>query len=317
MAERLGELCRVIADATQNWPSDLERQVQQLGTWITARERSVSVTSLKLDQGLTRRAELNAKYEEVLREGTMLRDRKASLEATRVLLPSWSPEHDHECPTCGSDVSAHGGISAVVSELLKTVDELLELRREEVRALQELTSIAELIAKSGGEEPPVLYSDQPALVAHLALLLPDEGGFEQRLGDEAYRNDILRLMHRLRSAPKVGVWTDDSRLAAQEIADEMETVAAEFERVAALPAAWKAVRDAMQNRVGSGCQFAPSANHSSCLARNRPSNASCPVAVSRPGLLEDWKSTFDKSGDGGRAAKWSGRRIGGTCYEWR
>jgi hypothetical protein len=252
VAERLSDLCRLITEATQSWPSDLEREVERLGSWISARERSPGPSSLKLDHALELRADLNKKHEEALRQGVMLRDRKASLEATRVLLPSWSPEHDDECPVCGSDVSSRGGISSVVSHLLRTIDELLEMRREEVRHLRtELSSVADLIAKAGGEEPPVPYSEQPDLIARLALLLPDEGRFEDRLGDDVYRADLLRLMPRLRSAPHFGAQPSSSHAAARVIVDEMETVVAEFEHVAALPVAWKAVRDAMQAELAA------------------------------------------------------------------
>jgi hypothetical protein len=245
----IGEFVARISEAVSGWSPELDTQVGQLGEWYAARALRPMPSSGQLEHAHERRASLNERLQDSIREGNRLRAQKGSLESVRGLLPLWTAEHNDECPICASEVAARGGIKHIVSTMLLDVDGELDRLRTEYRRIQtDLQAQAVLISQLGGETPPIPYEDQPALVSQLSLLLAGGDTFEPAIADPTRRSQLRRLMAHFRSVPRIPD-LPSTESSADGILETITKVSGQFERVASLPAAWKAVRDEMTKRL--------------------------------------------------------------------
>lgn len=97
---------------------DIGRVIADLGIWATwAEQQSATPSPTPVVQELgglqVTLAQRQQERDKLAAQGKVLRSRQEHLQQTRQFLESWAASHPTECPTCGADHAAHGGILAV------------------------------------------------------------------------------------------------------------------------------------------------------------------------------------------------------------
>ena len=174
-----------ITGGLETWQENIDKLCDQLkrwGEWLDMQTKqpaagSAPRPSLPEVEALTRElAQLQAKQKTIVDQGTEFKGRLEHFSRIdNFIEQEWVKNHPNECPTCGADHAAHGGVLQVMRALQeRTTVEHAKLRREYTTITERVRQIQVSLATRGQAECPVSAAEQGQLSQRLKLLLPED-----------------------------------------------------------------------------------------------------------------------------------------------
>ncbi len=241
-----------IQNLLDSWPPNLETEIEEIGQRLF--EQSKATEELfapdRVENLRVERERLSNALQQVLHEGTVLRARKTGLDAVREMLSEWVPEHSEICPTCSSDVSHQGGIAEVVHRALNFVNSDIQNKRNNFSAIKSaLDDITKDLVAIGAEEVSTPESDPSNILVLIHRILRNPSGSEAELTNQNERAELLALIRHIRRVPRHRAENFELNALVDGVLSDIDTVLEQYRRVAALPKAWKEVRDELEERL--------------------------------------------------------------------
>ncbi|MEZ5413688.1 MAG: AAA family ATPase [Opitutaceae bacterium] len=223
------------------------------GEWLERRTQSTDAAPSPEAEPIAKRLrELQALQKQVLERGRSAGahfEHLATVEA--FVRETWSKDHSGECPTCGTDHSAHGGILKVVEELrVQTSFERDRLRQEFSEIKVQIEQTQKQLAELGQTQCPLSSEDQSKLAESLQWLAPMDTNFSDWIGLRPQRETLLRAISILRQIPSApsGVDVDSSaESVVKKILSRFRAADETFES----PNNWKPVKEKLTQILAS------------------------------------------------------------------
>jgi len=164
---------------------------------------------------------------------------------------TWSKDHSGECPTCGTDQTAHGGILKVVEELRnQTSSERDRLRQEFSDLKVQIEQTQKQLAELGQTQCPLSSEDQSKLTETLQWLVPKDTNLSDWIAVGSQRDTLLNAILILRQIPStpLGVDVDASaENAVKKLLSRFRDADETFET----PNNWKPVKEKLTQTLAS------------------------------------------------------------------
>jgi hypothetical protein len=232
---------------------DAAANVAAWGEWLERRaDAADTVSSSEAEALAIRLRELQTTQEKILERGRSAGRHVEHLTSVEAFVrESWSGDHSGECPTCGTDHTAQGGIVEVVEKLrLHASSERDRLRQEysELKVRIEQTQMQ--LAALGQTQCPLGPEHQSTLVDALQWLLPAGTHLSDWIGERSRRETLLKAISILRQIPSVPSVVDidsSAERVVRKTLDCFRSAEETFEK----PNNWKAVRDELTQTLAS------------------------------------------------------------------
>lgn len=185
------------------------------GKWLDMRAQAPdAVSSPEAEPIAEKLRELQDLQKETLERGRSAAGHLEHLTTVEAFVrETWSRDNSGECPTCGTDHSAHGGILKVVEELRAQTSVERERLRHEYAALKvQVEQTQKQLAELGQTQCPLSSDDQSKLAESLQWLVPTNTNFSEWIGLGSQREMLLTSISLLRQIPTTppGVDVDSS-----------------------------------------------------------------------------------------------------------
>lgn len=225
----------------------LAEEINQWGEWLVRQVKPRDVVApLDEYQDLIRQVEDARKAnEQVIKDGMFLRQHSEHLtKLQQEFLPSWVKERPDECPTCGVDHEADGGILAVVEKLQASLHDQLDAKRAELRQRQDALKLTESRLAAIGE-CPISAERRETLSAKLAGLTQDST-LEAILADIDRRTELQRELQAMIVLPIGPESIDDAINQSEKLAVDIASLNVEGERIWQEPDNWGEINTTLQ-----------------------------------------------------------------------
>jgi hypothetical protein len=223
------------------------------GEWLERRAQSPDAASSPEAEPIAKKLrDLQALQKQIVERGQSAGvhfEHLATVEA--FVRETWSKDHPGECPTCGTDHTAHGGILKVVEELrAKTSSDRDQLRQEFSELKVQIEQTQKQLAELGQTQCPLSSEDQSKLAESLQWLVPTETNFSDWIGLRPQRETLLRaisILSQIPSSPS-GVDVDGSvESVVKKIISRFRAADEIFEA----PSNWKPVKEKLTQILAS------------------------------------------------------------------
>jgi hypothetical protein len=181
--------------------SELERargRVIAWGEWIDRRRSSPPpIASSEAEVLAGQKKDLETEAQRILNLGQQIKTHLDHLiYAETFIQQNWAQHHENECPTCGTDHKARGGIRAVVEELRSKVaterERLLQIFKE---SKAKVDATQKRLGHLGQSQCPLSPEEQNELAEQLQWLIPESRSVESCITDVDARQQLLRFIH--------------------------------------------------------------------------------------------------------------------------
>lgn len=185
------------------------RDLAGWGEWLERRpsqDSRKSPSGSDLDSLRRQLAEVQAAQQKAMKDGQATRLHLDHLEhVTKAIAQGLVSEEPNNCPTCGADHAAHGGIAKVVAQLRDQVAAARENLLREYRAFDEKAKTIHRTLQERGEMPcPVSAERRAALQEALGWLLPAAvPALENCLKEPLQRKRMLALLQAMQTRPSL------------------------------------------------------------------------------------------------------------------
>lgn len=223
------------------------------GEWLERRAHAPdSASSPEAEPIAKRLRELQALQKQVLERGRSAGghfDHLTTVEA--FVRETWSKDHSGECPTCGTDHTAHGGILKVVEELrTQTSNERDRLRQEFSELKVQIEQTQKQLAELGQTQCPLSSEDQSKLAESLQWLVPTDTSLSDWIGLRSQRETLLRAISIMRQIPPAPSGVDADGSAESVVKKILSRFRAADETFEA-PNNWKPVKEKLTQTLAS------------------------------------------------------------------
>lgn len=223
------------------------------GEWLERRAQAPDSASSPAAQPIAKKLrELQVLQKQVLERGRSAGghfDHLTTVEA--FVRETWSKSHSGECPTCGADHTAHGGILKVVEELrIQTSSERDRLRQEFGELKVQIEQTHKQLAKLGQTQCPLSLEDQSKLAESLQWLIPTNTNLSDWIGLRSQRETLLRAISILRQIPPAPSSVDADGSAESVVKKILSRFRAADETFEA-PNNWKPVKEKLTQTLAS------------------------------------------------------------------
>lgn len=240
-----------IRDATASWSTELVDQLEKWGSWLADMESPMPVTKdTKFSELKEIEEHLSRQIQESARLGRLVADRTKHLESISAFIDVWAEHDAATCPVCNSNVEDRGGIRIVASDLRERLaGDLQALRADYTKIRADLAKISTELSKYGAASPPFTAEERAEITSNVSWILPKERDLRTILRNPNERNGLKQVVTHLLLVPDVPKIGDAPQLLADSIATEIQRSLKEYDEVSNLPAAWKAVRQAVLGKL--------------------------------------------------------------------
>jgi energy-coupling factor transporter ATP-binding protein EcfA2 len=223
------------------------------GEWLERRANAPDAASSPEAEAIAQRLrELQTLQKLVLERGRSASGHYEHLTTVEAYVrETWSRDHSGECPTCGTDHTAHGGILKVVEGLRNhTSNERDQLRQEFTNLKVQIEQTQKQLAELGQTQCPLSSEDQSKLAEALQWLLPEDTNLSDWIGVRSQRDTILRAISILRQIPPTpsGVVVDGS---AESVVKKVISRFREADETFEAPNNWKPVKEKLTQTLAS------------------------------------------------------------------
>jgi hypothetical protein len=248
-----------VTGGLETWQENIDRLCDQLkrwGEWLDLQAKqpasgSGSGPSSPEVEPLTRElAELQAKQKTITAQGTELKarlDHFARIES--FLKQEWVKTHPNECPTCGADHFAHGGLLQVMRSLQeRTAAEHARLRAAYTTVTERMRQLQANLAGRPKAECPLSADEQSQLSERMKRLLPENLSLQSYIAAAPQRESLVAGLQALRHPPPLPPDVEvesEARRVAQEVVKQFSNADLIWEG----PENWKPVRDELRKRL--------------------------------------------------------------------
>ncbi len=187
---------------------------------------------------------LQAEQGRILEQGREAGRHLEHLEGVeRYVKENWGRQHPAECPTCGADHAATGGIEAVIRRHAEQAGVERERLRGEYSLLKrQIDEAHRRLAELGQAQCPVSVQDRLTLAQSFGWMIPAGQDFAQWIAVAAQRERLLALLSALKQKPVVPPSVDaesEGDRVARELASQFKDACRMFEA----PTNWKPVKE--------------------------------------------------------------------------
>jgi hypothetical protein len=250
VADRAAYLLETVRSNVTQWPEDLKNRVEKLGLWFQLRGARPSaqdpVVKLAIDQQL----DVTQKLDAALRRGRLLSEQLKHLNASAGFFAQWSEVADDRCPTCETDLSNIGGLAHRVDALRSRLEPQLEALRTNFQMLRkEQVEIADRVEKLGHVISPFTPSEEGEVVSVIEWIFGSNVDVVQKLANDESRKSAIAIIDYLRAVPLPQRFSSPAQDIAAQIQKSVLDAVEEYERVSALPDAWKGVKAKLQSSL--------------------------------------------------------------------
>jgi len=223
------------------------------GDWLERRTNTSAATSSPEAELFAKRLrELQTLQKQVLERGRSAGGHFEHLTTVEAFVrETWSKDHSGECPTCGTDHTAHGGILKVVEELrIQTSGERDRLRQEFSDLKVQIEQTQKQLAELGQIQCPLSSEDQSKLAEALQWLLPADANLSDWIGSRSQRETLLNAISILRQIPPTpsGVDVDGStESVVKKVLSHFRAADKTFDA----PNNWKPVKEKLTETLAS------------------------------------------------------------------
>jgi hypothetical protein len=243
----------------ETWQENIDRLCNQLkrwGEWLDAQakppasgsgpsSRSPEAGSLAKELG-----ELQVKQKMIMAQGTHLKGRLEHFSGLEPFLEQeWVKKHPNECPTCGADHAAQGGVVPVIRALQeRTAAEHAKLRAEYAALTERIRQLQAQLAGHSKAECPISATEQSDLGQRLKRLVPEGMPLPSFIAGRPQRESLIAGLQALRHIPSLPPDIDvegEARRVAQEVVKQFANADLIWEG----PDNWKPVRDELRKRL--------------------------------------------------------------------
>ncbi len=239
--ENIDRLC----DQLKRWGDWLDRQAGQPASGSEPRLSPPEVEALTREL-----AELQTKQKAIQVDGTELKARLDHFSHTESFLKQqWVKHHPNDCPTCGADHSAQGGVARVIQALQeRTAAEHAKLRAAYTAVAERLRHLQVKLAGHPQTACPLSAEEQSQLSQRLKRLLPENLPLQSFLAARPQREGLIAGLQALRRPPPVPPDVEvepEAKRVAHEVLKQFDNADMTWEG----PENWEAVRDELQKRL--------------------------------------------------------------------
>ena len=164
---------------------------------------------------------------------------------------TWSKDHSGECPTCGTDHTAHGGILKVVETLRTQASNERDRLRQEFNDLKvKIEQTQKQLAELGQTQCPLSSEEQSKLSEALQWLLPANTNLSEWIGVRAQCETLLKAISILRQIPPTPSSVDvdgNAESAVKKVLSRFRAADETFEA----PNNWKPVKEKLTQTLAS------------------------------------------------------------------
>ena len=256
LATGSAEVIKGIEAKIESIRTEFDNAVTKIATWVEWLERRAqapdSASSPAAQPIAKKLRELQVLQKQVLERGRSAGghfDHLTTVEA--FVRETWSKSHSGECPTCGADHTAHGGILKVVEELrIQTSSERDRLRQEFGELKVQIEQTHKQLAKLGQTQCPLSLEDQSKLAESLQWLIPTNTNLSDWIGLRSQRETLLRAISILRQIPPAPSSVDADGSAESVVKKILSRFRAADETFEA-PNNWKPVKEKLTQTLAS------------------------------------------------------------------
>jgi energy-coupling factor transporter ATP-binding protein EcfA2 len=242
------ELVKNIESRLGSIRHELENAAAQItvwGEWLERRTQIPTNTVLPEADALAKKLhEFQAHQKQVIERGRIAGghfDHLTQVEA--YVRENWSKQHPDDCPTCGTNHSAHGGILKVVESLrAKTAGEREQLREEYTKFKTEIDQAQKRLNELGYAQCPLGIEEQSNLAEALQWFIPANSNFSEWIGVKAQRDILLASIGILRQIPSVPAALK-AETESERVAQRLFSQFREADKIFDAPTNWKPVKD--------------------------------------------------------------------------
>ncbi len=223
------------------------------GEWLERRAQAPdSASSPEAEPIAQKLRELQALQKQVVERGQSIGRHFDHLTLVEAFVrETWSSDRSGECPTCGTDHTAQGGILKVVeglrTEISRERDRLrLEFNDRKIQIQLTQKQLAEL----GQAQCPLSSEDQSKFAESLHWLVPTDTTLSEWIGLRSQREMLLKAISCLRQIPSVPSSVDvdvGAESAVKKILSLFRTADQTFEA----PNNWKPVKEKLTQTLAS------------------------------------------------------------------
>jgi hypothetical protein len=228
-------------------------KIKVWGEWLERRAQSPDASSSPEAEPIAKKlGELQVLQEQVLERGRSAGGHFEHLATVEAFVrETWSKDHSGECPTCGTDHTAHGGILKVVEELRAQTSSERDRLRQEFREIKvQIEQTQKQLAELGQTQCPLSSEDQSKLAEALQWLVPTDTNLSDWVGLKPQRETLLRAiatLHQIPSAPS-GVDVDGS---AESVVKKILSRCRAADETFEAPNNWKPVKEKLTQILAS------------------------------------------------------------------
>jgi hypothetical protein len=223
------------------------------GEWLERRVQSPDAASSPEAESIAKKLrDLQALQKQTIERGRSAGGHFEHLATVEAFVrETWSKDHAGECPTCGTDHTAHGGILKVVEELrAQTSSDRDRLRQEFGELKVQIEQTQKQLAELGQTQCPLSSEDQSKLAEALQWLVPTDTNLSDWIGVRPQREILLRaisILSQIPSSPS-GVDVDGSvESVVKKIISRFRAADETFEA----PSNWKPVKEKLTQILAS------------------------------------------------------------------
>lgn len=248
LALRSAELVKDVESRIEPIRQELDRtatQVAAWGDWLERRSLGPQVSVPAETETLAKKvSDLQRRQQQVTEQGRMAAGRLKHLEQVEAYVrEGWSRERPNECPTCGTDHSAQGGILKVVESLrATTVAERAELRREYAELNAQIERGSKELRELGHTQCPLAAEEQSKLAGALQWLLPPGATLAEWIAVKTQRENVIALIKGFGQIPAMPPVVDSEREAERTV-QYLQGAFRAAEQTFEAPNNWKPVKD--------------------------------------------------------------------------
>jgi len=223
------------------------------GEWLERRANAPdSASSPEAEPIAKRLREFQTRQNQVLERGRSAGGHFEHLTTVEAFVrATWSKDHSGECPTCGTDQTAHGGILKVVEELrAQTSSERDRLRQEFSDLKVQIEQTQKQLAELGQTQCPLNSEEQSKLAEALQWLVPPDMNLSEWIGLTSQRETLLKAISVLRQIPPTPSAVDVDGSAESVVKKVLSRFRAADETFEA-PNNWKPVKEKMTKTLAS------------------------------------------------------------------
>ena len=185
-----------------------------------------------------------------MKEGQATKQHLEHLDQVAAFLAQGWAARQGQCPTCGAEHAAHGGIQKVVKELKTKVGTAREELLREYRALDDKVKALQKSMQARGESPCPLSQERQALLRETVAWMLPQPSLERQLKDPALRTPFLDALRKLSTRPPLPDEIDP-RSEAQRLAQMLSVRFKEARNIFLDPDHWKPVQSALTTKLAN------------------------------------------------------------------